>query len=877
MPLQPGTRLGPYEVLAPIGAGGMGEVYKARDTRLGRAVALKLLPAEYTTDRERLRRFEQEARSASALSHPGIVAIYEFGNADGQPFISMELVEGQTLRQMMAGAPLGAKRVLHIAAQVADALAKAHAAGLVHRDLKPANVMVTTDGYAKILDFGLAKLVDPVEAIGGDETMTNLDTRPGTVLGTVAYMSPEQASGQPADRRSDQFAFGLMLYEMLTGQHAFNRQTAVETLSAIIRDDPPAIDAHSAAHPAPLRWIIDRCLAKSPDDRYASTQDLARDLATLRDRGSEIGALPAHTAPRARIRGREAIAWTLAGVLGATALAFALSGRGSTSPPTSARSVRFALAPPPDGTFFLTVGAVPFAVSPDGQQIVVVSRGRISRQLWLRALDSLELRPIAGTEGASSPFWSPDNRAIAFFAGDKLKRVSIPEGDVRVLCDCAGGNSGTWNRDGVIVFSGIDTPLYRVSAEGGTPAPVTVLDPAHEESLHGSPVFLPDGRHFLFAVLGKDNAGVYVGSLDAPDRARLLPSYSPIAVSDAGYLFYLNADAALVAQRLDFRRLELAGEPIAVAENTAVSGPTAAFAVSASGTVVHWTGGRTLSQLTWVQRNGATSGVIGPVAGYMNVAISPDGQQIAVDRWDGQPAIWMVGATTGTLTRTTFEKQYVSTPVWSPDGRTLLYAASGGTPPNLFVKSLDRIGEVRRVFRSTLQSFPQAWSGDRIVYTRVDPTTGNDLWSVSPSGSGDPVPLIKTPYNEMQARVSPDGRWMAYMSNDSGRQNIFVTTFPTPGRIWPVSTEGGNMPVWRPDSSELYYRDLKGQLMAAAIDATTGFKVRQPQPLFPLQAVAGGMGVGTVYDVAADGRFLVNVLVERTTPPATVITNWGGR
>ncbi|HKV99716.1 MAG TPA: protein kinase [Vicinamibacterales bacterium] len=873
MLLAPGSKLGRYEIRSHLGSGGMGEVYRARDLTLGRDVALKVLPAEFARDRERLQRFEQEARSASSLSHPGIVAIHELGEADGQPFISMELVEGQTLRQLLAGPPLAPKRVLQIAAQVADALAKAHAAGIVHRDLKPANVMVTNDGHAKILDFGLAKLLDRNDVDSSQSTLTHLDTQPGTVLGTVGYMSPEQASGRPADRQSDQFAFGLVLFEMLTGQRAFDRPTAAETLSAIIRDDPPPIDARAAATPAPLRWIVERCLAKSPDERYASTQDLARDLATLRDRGGEIAAASAQAPARAHLSARAAMALVaIAGLIALTALGFAVWGNRAPAP---AQSVRLTLAPPSDSTFYFTVGAIPFAVSPDGRQIVVVGMTKGHRQLWLRNLDALELRPLAGTEGANTPFWSPDNRAVGFFAGGHLKTVSIPEGEVRTICDSRNGNGASWSQDGIIVFApGVDTGLSRVSANGGTPTPVTSLDKAHGESFHGSPAFLPDGRHFVFGVLGKVNAGVYVGSLDAPDRKPLLSYYSPVAVSDEGYVFYLGDEAALVARRFDFDRLEFAGDPIVVAENTALSGPTAAFAVSANGTVVHWIGDRDFSQLTWVRRDGTPAGVVGPIAGYLNVALSPNGQQVAVDRWDVVPSIWLVDVTRNTLTRTTFERQYVSTPVWSPDGGMLTYAASAEAPPNLFVKPLDRSKEPRRLFESTLQSFPQSWFGDRIVYVTVDPKTGSDIWSVNASGTADPVALLATPYVESHPRVSPDGRWLAYESNDSGRQNIFVTSFSSPGARWPVSVDGGGFPVWRRDGRELYYRDWQGQLMAVSIEPTATFKAGKPEPLFTPNAIAGGLGVGTFYDVASDGRFLVNVHVEHRMAPATVITYW---
>jgi eukaryotic-like serine/threonine-protein kinase len=668
-----------------------------------------------------------------------------------------------------------------------------------------------------------------------------------------------------------------VLYEMLTGQRAFDRPTAAETLAAIIRDDPPPLNTPNAPggpHPAPLRWIVERCLAKSPDERYASTQDLARDLATVRDRGSEISSVSAVVPARRRVARREVTAWTAAALLGLAALGLWVWNAG-TSPSAPPRSVRFTIAPPSDATFFTTVGAVPFAVSPDGQQVVAVVLTKTARQLWLRTLDGLELRPLAGTEGANTPFWSPDGRFIAFFAEGHLKKYALSGGEVTALCESRGGNGGTWNRDDVIVFApGIETALSRVPAEGGTPAPVTALDRTHGESLHGSPAFLPDGRHFVFGVLGKDNAGVYVGSLDNQDRKQLLPYYSPVAVSDQGYLFFVGDNGELVTRRFDFGRLALAGDPIVIAESIALTGPTAAFAVSANGTIVHWAGDRNFSQLTWLKRDGTTAGVVGPVAGYMNIALSPDGQQVAVDRFDVPPSLWLVDVARGSLTRVTFERQYVSTPVWSPDGRMLLYAAAGGTPPNLFLKPLDRLRETRRVFETTIQSFPQSWSGDRIVYDTIDPKTRDDIWMVNASGAGNPTPLIDSPYTERHARVSPDGRWLAYVSNSSGRWNVFVTTFPTPGAVFPVSTDGGGTPVWRRDSGELYYQEPGGRLMAVKIEPMPTFKAGKPEPLFNPNAAPGSLGIGTFYDVAADGRFLVNVFVERRTPPATVITNW---
>ena len=876
MPLTPGARVGPYEILSALGAGGMGEVYRARDTKLGRDVALKFLPAELANDVDRLRRFELEARSASALNHPAIVVIYDLGQVESQPYISMELVEGQTLRQLLQAGSMPPRRALQVAAPIADGLAKAHEAGIVHRDLKPDNLMISRDGFAKILDFGLAKLAGDADSQAALQTMTE-HTRPGSVMGTVGYMSPEQASGGAADHRSDQFSFGLVLYEMLTGQRAFTRRTAVETLSAIIRDDPVPVGQLNPSVPAPLRWIVERCLAKAPADRYESTRDLARDLATARDHFSELTASGATAVsavpPRVRVRKRELVAWVLVATLGLASLALLLQTARTTA--DRGRTVRFTIAPPKNVNFTSSIGNSPFAVSPDGRHLAFSGIGADKRRLlWLHSFDSTVARPIPGTEGALGPFWSPDSLGVGFFSDNRLKRVSISGGDVATICEARFGAGATWNRDGVILFApGIDTGLFRVSAAGGTPTPVTTLHA--EESAHAQPLFLPDGRHFLFGIIGGTTAGEYVASLDSPERRRFAQEVSMLGFSSPDFLFFMR-DRTLMAQRFDLNRLDLTGEPIRVAEGVDSLGYSASFAVSASGALVHWTGDETVTQPTWFRRDGSTVGTLGPPAAYMNLALSVDGRQAAVDRFDPTPGIWLLDRARGTTTRATAGGAYESTPVWSPDARRFVFAAARGTPPNLYLKQIGTAGEEERLLRNILQSFPQSWSPDGrfIAYVTIDPKTGSDIWLIPPSGDRKPTPFLQTQYDEGHARISPDGRWMAYSSNESGRTGVYVTRFPDPVGTWPVSTTGGNFPVWRRDSRELFYRAPDGTLMAVSVGAGADFAPGTPIPLFKPQAALGGLGLGTFYDIAPDGQFLINIFIERTSPPATVVLNW---
>ena len=871
MPLNPGTRLAHYEIRAHLGSGGMGEVYQAHDLTLHRDVALKILPAHLGTDPDRLRRFEQEARAASALNHPAIVAVYELGRAEDQPYISMELVDGQTLRQLIARGPVAPRRALSIAAQVASAMAKAHAAGIVHRDLKPENLMVSTDDHAKVLDFGLAKLAGEPTGTLSDATTLGQQTRSGVILGTVAYMSPEQAAGGIADFRSDQFAFGLVLYEMLTGRRPFERPTSAETLAAIIRDELPPLDLPDGV-PVPVRWLLERCLAKAPEHRYASTHDLARDLANVRDHVSG-GMAPGPVSQRRRRNVREIVAWSLAAVLGIAALVLAVQRPGAGT--VADGPVRMTLTPPPGGVFYMSVGATPFAFSPDGRRLAFAAVVEGRRRIWVRGFDSLDARALAGTEGGFSPFWSPDGTTIGFFTSDKLKRIPALGGEVATICDAHNGAGATWNRDNVILFApSIDGGLSRVAAGGGTPAVVTTLDAARGESGHFAPAFLPDGRQYVFGLIGGDGAGVYLASLDSADRTQLVPGPVWPALTGRGDLMFWSGNN-LMSQRLDVAGRRMLGDPVLVAENVVRIGPTPGMAVSARGDVIHWAGDLNVTQLTWMSREGKALGTVGTPGPYMNLRISPDGTRAVVDRFDPQPSIWVVDLQRPTMSRLTSGNIYDSTPIWAPDGKSFVFALATDTPPNLFVKTLDAQGEVRRLARNTLQSFPQSWSRDGLIaFVVIDRRTRSDIWLVPASGDREPWPIIQTTFGESHAQVSPDSRWLAYVSDESGQNQVYVTQFPKPSGKWTVSSGAGGWPVWRPDSRELYYRAPDGTLMAVAVGAEADFQASAARPLFKPEARPGHLGIGTYYDVAADGRFLVNVFVERSSSPAVVVLNW---
>jgi eukaryotic-like serine/threonine-protein kinase len=872
-----GTRLGPYEIVAPLGAGGMGEVYRARDTRLDRFVALKLLPAAVATNPDRLSRFEREARAASALNHPAIVTIYDIGSAGEQSWISMELVDGQTLRDLLATGPLPLRRALTLAAQIADGLAKAHEAGIVHRDLKPENVMVTSDGFAKILDFGLARLTMRESEPEFETRTTGAGTRPGTVLGTLAYMSPEQASGAPVDFRSDQFSFGALLYEMLTGQRAFAKSSSVDTLSAVLRDDPPAIAELNPTVPPPVRWIVQRTVEKQAADRYASTRDLARDLANARDHLSEMSTASAAAelhpqAARSRVTTRERIAWAVAATMAIAAIALGIRSLALRPEPVPA-SVRFQLAPP-ENVSMPSTNRVPFEVSPDGRRVALLGVDRSgTTAIWVRLMDGLTWQRLSGTEGARDPFWSPDSREIGFLTEGKVLRVAVSGGDVQTIASSPALLDGTWSRDGVVLFvSG--RGLYRVPASGGPPTPV--LSDLTSGRVVRWPLFLPDSRHFVTLIIGGDDTGVYLGSLDSAEHTKLKPlgtnDLTSLGFTEPGYLLFVQG-GVLMAQRLDVANRSLAGEVTRIAEGVEMNPPSAAFSVSPQGMLAYWAGSRMTSELVWVDRQGKALGGGAAVRGvFNNFSITADASRVAIDRLDTNPfSVWTVDLARGGATLRVTSDFPAFGPVWSPDATQLLYAEARDGPPNVWLTKLDRSSQAERLTQSNLVEFPSDWTRDGkfAVTVRHDPKTDNDVWVLPMTGDRTPRPIVDTPFSEFDARVSHDGRWLAYASNESGRYEVYVTPFPMSGERWKVSTNGGEQPTWRRDGRELFYREGT-RLMAVSVTSGRDFAAGTPTMLFEGLRPGGAFS----YAVALDGRFLISRVVERTDAPLTIVTDW---
>jgi Tol biopolymer transport system component len=891
--LASGTRLGPFEILSLLGAGGMGEVYKAKDTRLGRDVAIKVLSSAIASSPEHLRRFELEARSASALSDPHIVTVYDVGEQNGIHYFASELVEGGDLRSRLGADGIPIRKTIEIAEQIASGLASAHEKGITHRDLKPENILITKAGRAKIADFGLAKLAEtPDSGLSQMPTADRIETTEGVVMGTVSYMSPEQAAGRKIDYRSDQFSFGLILYEMLTGKLAFRRDTSGETLAAILRDEPAPIAESNPAAPSPLVWIVERCLAKDPEERYSSTRDLAREISNVRRHISDVTSVSGTAAVRTRGRSRERIAWALAGAAIASAIGVGWILWRGMAPPASARVVRASVLAP-EGTILESRWPVagPVAVSPDGTTIVFSARkGEGLGQLWVRSLDEASARPLAGTDGATMPFWSPDGKFIGFASAEKLKKIGVNGGPVFTLCDIADSRGATWNRDNVILFtpSGLG-PVFSVSASGGSPVAVTELDSKAGETTHRFPFFLPDGKHFLFLVrstgVGHEPA-IKVGALGSRASRKLVDAASN-AVYASGHLLYVR-QGSLVVQAFDPDRLEVSGDVTPLIEDIRMDDrfALAVFSASTNGVLAFQRGKAvTQSQLKWLDRSGKDLGPVGEPAEYFNggfVALSPDGTRAAVSILDpgtGLAGVWVVDTRDGTRTRASASTLDAYSPVWSPDGSRLAFRR--GAPPSMVaaksdmvIRSLAGAGLEQLVGTASdaLQS-PNSWSPDgRYLLYEVGPGRLTHLFA-QPLARGSALPLALSQGHDDEGSFSPDGRLVAYVSAESGRREIYVAAFPGPGGKWQVSQNGGTEPRWRADGKELFYFAPDNRLMAAQVKVGNGaFQVGGIVPLFQSHA----MGWGWRYDVSKDGqRFLVSTaLPDSSSPDITLIENW---
>ena len=894
MPLSPGARLGPYQIVAAIGAGGMGEVYRALDTRLDRTVAIKVLPSQFAADPELRARFDREARAVSSLNHPHICALYDIGCESGTDFLVLELLEGETLAERIArsgGLPPG--DALKVGIEICSALDRAHRAGIVHRDLKPANVMLTKGG-AKLLDFGLAKTAAPVVAVSGLSMMPTTPhgvTAQGTILGTFQYMAPEQIEGVEADARTDIFAFGALLFEMLTGRTAFEGKTRASLLGAILKDEPPRVSSVTPLAPKALDRVVSTCLAKDPDDRWQSARDLLHELKWIASGGADLG--PAEAGHN--LRGPSSrVAWVVAAATGMALMASSIViVRHLRETPAAADPIQFTIAPPEHATFATPTGggtgvATQAAVSPDGRYVVFVANGQNGYQLWLRPLGAGAAPAIPGTENAAFPFWSPDSRYIGFFANGKLKKVHVAGGPPVVLCDAASGRGGTWNRDNVIVFAVTPTVLQRVSGAGGVPQAVSALDKAYGETSHRFPSFLPDGRHFVYSgVIGTccpatKPGRIRIGTLDTMDATTLLQVESSAAFASGHLLF--NREGTLMAQPFDATSRQFRGDAFPLVEHIGNEGSRyASFSVSDTGVLVSARGvARPTTRLAWTDRAGRQLGTIGDPAPYQSLALSPDERRVAVVLTSGTPEnrdIWILDAARGIQTRFTFDAGDDNGPVWSPDNLRIVFQSTREGSAAMRQKRVDGTTNEEPLLAAGAGGapFPTDWSADGryVLYGGTQVTAGSpDIWALPLFGDRKPFPLVQTPFAETNAAFSPDGRWFAYESNESGQLDIYVQPFPPTGGKFQVSKNGGARPVWRRDGQELFFLSPESKLMAAAIDTTAQFQADIPTPLFTITTI--GSSGSRQYAVTKDGRrFLVNVIQEQSTAtPLTVVVNW---
>lgn len=928
MALTPGTRLGPYEIQSAIGAGGMGEVYKAMDTRLARGVAIKVLPPQWAASAEMKERFEREAQALASLNHPHICVLHDIGQdrpaTHGAPidFLVMEYLEGETLATRLERGALGVTEALKLGIQIADALDKAHRRGVVHRDLKPSNVMLTPSG-AKLLDFGLAKFggneAGALSGVTSPPTRTGLTT-PGAMIGTVQYMAPEQLEGSEADARTDIFAFGVLFHEMVTGKRAFSGKTQVLVISAIATSNPDPLSKVEPATPPALDHVVKTCLAKDPADRWQTTRDLLAELEWIAESGADA-ATPLPEAPSARRRVR--IYGTLFATVGLLAVTMVAPAVLYLRGPDAAPELRFrvpiqlsAEATAAGGRGggrgaaqgFQGVSGVGvfnpanFAVSPDGRAIAFVARGSTTPGetwfLYVRPMGGVTPQRLPGTENAAQPFWSPDSRWIGFLAGGKLRRVEASGGPPQDISDAAGFSGGTWNRDGVILF-GSAKGLLRVTAEGGHPEAVTTLDAS--ESGHFWPHFLPDGRRYLYTAWSGQSANraIVVGTLDSSEKTRLLSTGSNAEYADPGYLVF-HRESAVYAHSFDADTLTVSGEPVRVADEITFDAATGRgdFRVSRSGALVYFfsAGGSATTgpdgplsdlaewQLTWIDRSGQVLGRIGPPGAYRGVNVSPDAKRVAVHRHDANGGDVYVIEPRGAQTRLTLDaSRHSSMPVWSPDGSRIAYAALRSGKWGLYQTLSSGSGTEEQLHESDLPKAPMSWSpdGKRIVFWVEDPKTGSDLWVLTLDDK-KAAPLIATPFHETHAEISPDGKWIAYADDSKdGRSEIYVKPFPTGSGGWQVSFTGGDWPRWRGDSKELFYHapigrsgvgtpyPFGGPMYSAQVN--TGNGIFEPDPprevvIFPALSLAHSGGDYQPYAVAPDGqRFLVLQFVVPTT------------
>ena len=911
MAVLPGQRLGPYQILSAVGAGGMGEVYKARDTRLDRIVAIKALPS-HLADRPELReRFEREARSVASLNHPHICVLHDIGHQDGTDFLVMEYLEGETLAERLRKGPLPLEQVLQYAIEISDALDKAHRKGITHRDLKPGNIMLTKAG-TKLLDFGLAKLGRQMDApanisLSKLPTANDPVTAEGTILGTLQYMAPEQLEGKETDARTDIFAFGVVVYEMATGKKAFEGSSQASVIGAILKDDPPPITSLQPMTPPALERVVKRCLAKDREDRWQSARDICEELKWISAGGSPISSQQAATT-----RSIPAIGWrALVLGLGALVLVAAVASlttwylRPAATP--SARTVtRTVITLPPGQRLALgNYNSPVLALSPDGMFLAYVATSGGTQQLYLRGLDSLEAKPVPGTEGGFNPFFSPDSQWLGFFAGAKLKKVSVSGGAAVVLADASAGRGASWNSQGTVIFApNVVGAIQQVSDAGGVAEPLTRFDKG--EFSHRWPQFLPDGKAILFAGgpgYGNWTAAQVAAQSSSRGRRKLLEGGTIPAYAASGHLIYAQA-GTLMAVPFDPQRMELTGKAVPVAEDVVQSPLTGAaqYSISPSGSLAYVGGGVQVAQrrLVWVSRNGTEQQLTAPPRSYQQPQLSPDGRRLAVNIYEQDADVWQYDFNRDALTRFTFAGTANLIPVWTPDGKRIAFSSNREGPFSIFWQLADGGGGSERLNSSEYYQNPQSFSpdGQLLAFIEQSPSTGLDIWvlrlgdpstgsgqalstssgqvpSASSGRVGKAEPFLRTPFNETTPRFSPDGRWLAYVSDESGRYEVYVQPYPGPGGKWQLSTDGGTEPAWKRNGRELFYRS-GNKMMAVDVTTQPGFSAGKPRMLFAGEYVPAPNSIVN-YDVSADGqRFLMIKESESATAVTQInlVQNW---
>lgn len=876
MDIKQGTRLGPYEILGAIGAGGMGEVYKAKDTRLDRTVAIKVLPKHLSSDADLRERFEREARTVSSLNHPHICTLHDVGREGDVDFLVMEHIEGETLAARLEKGPLSLEEVLRYGIEISEGLDKAHRQGVVHRDLKPGNVMLTQSG-AKLLDFGLAKpgvssATTDLSALSSLPTEQRSLTEKGVVLGTFQYMAPEQLEGKDVDARTDIFALGALLYEMATGKKAFDGSSQASLISSIMSADPVPMSILRTMSPAGLEHLIQTCLAKDPDKRWQSASDIARQLEWI----AQASASADVATGSAAARGRERIAWVVAGLAAIGAIAFA--SLWISRAPTPAPMVRFDVAPPAG----LPIMGSP-KLSPDGRYLAFNGTDdQGTTQIWVRALSAIAPQPLNGSEGSGRgrPFWSPDSTQLGFFADGKLKRISVSGGPAQTVCDAATGADGTWSDDGIILFDGTGAdPIMRVPATGGVPAPM--VSPEDEDGAQvGWPQFLPGSRRFLYVTFGAGDPRVRIRSLDGGEAATVLAGQSRVEYAPPDHLLYVR-DNTLVVQGFDADAGETTGEPIPLAEDLDIDTVGLAhFSASRNGVLAFRGGEAGGGQLTWVDLEGGSAEAEAEPGDIFTTDLSADGRWLAIEMStsSSEPTdIWIRDLVRGVTSRFTFEEGSERTPIWSPAGDRIAYSMEHENTRVIAVKSVGGASEPEILLGGETAKHPSSWSPDGrfLLYYDSDPAEGWNI-NVLPLDGDDrePWPLLNSEFTEVRARFSPDGRWVVYESTESGRPEIYVQPFPGPGRKWQVSTDGGSDARWSPDGHTIYYLDGGQNMMRVNVSAGESFEAGIPEMIFApaLRTITQH----NRYLISPDGeRFLLlSSLGDKTTPPTTVVLNW---